>query len=270
MRVCGMHSMPSTHPMRTFTSLIASLILSCVNMAELLHDSATASFAWTYTVSMRSSWKLRTNKRVATRELATRLPMLSSSANCPVGQVATLSRSPIRSLRWCLWHKRNWLSESCSCPAGAQWKQRRRSTPSCCRPQTKMCSQGRSGPGTSTPSCKQAVAYRTAASNSRSNENMPLSRSERVSGVDCIQDMIKDRSGCCFPAALHAAMISWRWRIGRQASVTHLRMWVCFETVRSFFWLLNNRVHICKAYLPRRGGCSRASIAPVKPCPHRF
>ena len=86
-RFCGMCSMPSTHPMRKFTSL-TGFVLSCVNMEGLLHDWARASFVWPSKLSMRISWKLGTNKRVPTRKLATSLSTLSaSSVNLPAGQV---------------------------------------------------------------------------------------------------------------------------------------------------------------------------------------
>ena len=76
-----------------FTSQIAWLMLSCVNMEDLLHNSAIPSFVERSTVSIKTCWKLGTNKRVPTRELATSLPTLSaSSANCPAWQVETLSK----------------------------------------------------------------------------------------------------------------------------------------------------------------------------------
>ena len=218
MRFCGMHTMPSTHPMRTFSSLIASLMLFCVNIEELLRNSATASFVCRSTVSMMIPHKLSTNKRVPTRELANQLAdavgeqrerLMPSFGQFSVGQFLFW---PIPLLAnvvgWCGGWDENWPKEekwrkqelvkrgrsrvnSLPCresrnlvkivagheelemvfkpqeelvvrdfvrfaaPALAGStieKDISRSTPSCCRPQTNICSKGPSGPRTSLPS----------------------------------------------------------------------------------------------------------------------
>ena len=87
---------------------------------------------------------------------------------------------------------------------------------------TTMRSQSPSGLETSTPPCKQEVPHRTLASWS----------GER--SLIAIQDMIKDRSGCCFPAALHAAVTAGGDEMAGKAAQLSCDCGVCFETVHGF------------------------------------
>ena len=66
--------------------------------------------------------------------------------------------------------------------------------------------------------------------------------------------MIKDISGCCFLAALRAAVKAGGGEIEKQASPTELRMWVSFATVRGFQGFVTVDLRICMAVLLRRGG----------------
>ena len=60
--------------------------------------------------------------------------------------------------------------------------------------------------------------------------------------------MVKDRSGCCFPAALHAAVNAGGGGMeGKPAQLS--RMWVCFETVLGFQGFVTVEAE-CKAVLP--------------------
>ena len=143
-----------------------------------------------------------------------------------------------------------------------------RSTPSCC-PQTEICSQGPSGPRTSTPPYKASnylphLGYQTQEQ-PKTCPNHVLSEERRWLHPGDDQGPI----WLLLPSRLARCSESCRRRIETQASATQLRMWVSFECT-GFSGLCKSSVRICKADFLRRSGCSRASIAPAKSCPHRF
>ena len=166
-------------------------------------------------------WKLGANKRVPTRELATSLPGLSaSSVNCLAGLAETLSRSSlgIRSLRWCLWHKKNWLTSDVvrfAAPALLEHNQkgRRRSTPSCCRPENDNALAKSKRTGNLNPAM-------LAGSSSPHPGFM-----ERRAVVDCNPGHDQGPIWVLLPSRLARCRERWRRRNGGQGSATELRLW---------------------------------------------